>query len=255
MTDVAPTSSTSPSGSGGAGLSPSGAAPAGAVPAVSPTQAGSQGDQATASQPSVPGTKSTAPANPPPPINQATLTQALRSHFAPVADPKFPEAGDTPVTSADMQAYHESLQKANQLRSFQTDMLGLIGKPHTFGPSSFSFTSPEEVNNFAAFASQVLSSGVTPQQLLQLHMFERMLADAESAGARGYEQSIKGPNGAGGQPTDAKVIAPDIKPDTPKPVIAGRIPTTEQILKQLDPDYYKKVMAGEVNLFDQVSST
>lgn len=240
-----PASASSPSPAGPAGQGPGSSSTSPVVQQATPGPAGagvpaSPAAGGTSPGPSSAGTPAEAPKQTQVAAPQAQ--QALNNVFAQVKDPAPPKE----YTPDAWSRYQSELQHAEGLRQFQRSVVEVVTKPTTFSDGvSYAFSSPEEVGEFASFIRDVSTNQrpLTGKDLLLLFRAERLFAAARDHGSRQYEAGVKGTRPAA--PASQAVVP---KPEPQQQSNDGRVPSVRTLLQQKDPDFYNKLMKGEVSL-------
>lgn len=146
---------------------------------------------------------------------------------------------------------------------FHEDVRNAVSSPTIFGGDlgiTHVFTSDEQVNQFARSTERILSKGFSARQLILALEGEKLLRQAYEKGGRDTETRIsKGRAAAappdqsgqpgGGQQAPKPTPKQDAEDRAETPNVASRkVESTGEILKRTNPEFYKKFMAGEVDL-------
>lgn len=246
----APTGSTPPpsvgaSGTPAAGAAASPAAPTGA-PAGAPTGSPPVSGAEASPQPGTGAVASGAPS--PTPVAERAALSALDSLLRSVADPTPPKD----YTPENFTRYQQEVANAQAWRSFQQSMRDVVSKPTVFADGvQHVFTSPEEVQEFGAFARDITSGKIpiTGKDLLMLFRGKNLLQQASDYGARQYESGLRTRSGAPNSQQAApagQAVVPLREPEQAS--TPGGVPSVATILKQKNPEFYDKLMKGQVAL-------
>lgn len=254
-----PTSGVAPATSSGGAVQPasganpsngpvgaSAGAPAGGPPAGAPsTGTQSNASAAGASAPSTQGQAAQSAQPTTPALNERVAVGAIQSLLAPLEDPKAPET----YSQSAWQKYQQDLMAVNSWRQFQQSMREVVSKPTNYADGvSFAFSSPEEVQEFGAYARDVANNKIqiTGKDLLLLFRAKQLFQQASDHGARQYEAGLRGrgPQQVQTQQTQPVVPRPEDKESRGTP----SVPSVATILKEKNPEFYAKLMAGQVQL-------
>lgn len=213
-----------------------GGAPSGQdVPSESPSQA----------QPSAEQVKERFDASP-------HLDKYLTAPPKPTAD-KFLQEGQQ--WSADhTQRYQDALSEHQRVAAFQDSIRRVVNSPLSVGDVTIAFTNEAEVHSFIAATRNILSNGPTAEQLIQLHFLPKLLQLAGDTAVRKYEARIRQAQPQTStpvSPSQQQVVTPATPQARPTSDPFGRVPSSRELHKALDPQGFEAVKAGRASLFDQ----
>tara|TARA_Y100000310_G_scaffold336030_1_gene419541 strand:+ start:506 stop:1324 length:819 start_codon:yes stop_codon:yes gene_type:complete len=164
--------------------------------------------------------------------------------------------GDETLTRAQAEQLWRRQQadsdRNRRIDDFRGGMKELVGGINKFGDASVAFASQDEVDGFQTFIGDVLSKGITPKQLLKLHMFDKILAAHGKAAVSKFETSLKGRKTT---ITDGKSIGdptPKSERDAPTDGGRGRVPSLEEFVALENPAAHKAIKDGKLNVLEHI---
>ena len=173
-------------------------------------------------------------------------------------------AGENGAWGAEqMQAYQDAMAQHQRITSFQDGIRRTVNEPMNIGDVTVRFSSEAEVHEFMALARQITTQGPSPEQIAQLYWLPKLMTLASESAVRKYEQQLggnrqpaqPGQQAPGSTPPQQGQRPPVVPPAQDPPARTsndpfGRVPSSRELHKQLDPTGFQQVQSGKKGLFE-----